>query len=325
MNDRGLKVLEQYDFEIISTRRGRGSYICETSRGLKLLCDFEGSEKKLLFQNHVLHRLREAGYEAVDTALENKEGKLVSTDRDENRYVVKDWYYGRECSPSGERDIMEAVGNLARLHCYLRFPEETEKEYCGLPLRAELEARMREMKKVRSFIRGREPKQPFERLFLQSFPVFYEQAQQVLEQAEEVGGEAAMRQQLETGSICHGDYNYHHVLFLERGMATTNFGKCRYDYQVLDLCQFLRKILEKQNWDLRLGEQMLNTYDKIRPLPRPERKILYLKLAYPEKFWKLANHYYGSRKAWLPARFEQKLEALNRQQKQRNTFLKLLE
>lgn len=325
MNDRGLKVLEQYDLEIISTRRGRGSYICETSRGLKLLCDFEGSEKKMAFQNRVLGRLREAGYENVDTALENKEGNLVSKDRDENRYVLKDWYYGRECSPSGERDIMEAVGNLARLHSFLRFPGETQREYCGIPLKTELEARTREMKKVRGFIRGREPKQPFERLFLQSFPVFYEQAAAVVEQAGEAGGEAAMQRQIASGCICHGDYNYHYVLFLERGMATTNFGKCRYDFQAQDLGQFMRKILEKQNWDLRLGEQMLGAYERVRSLPAAERKILYLKLAYPEKFWKLANHYYGSRKAWLPARFEQKLELLNRQQKQRNTFLKLLE
>ena len=37
MNEKSLKVLEQYDIELISTRRGRGSYICETDQGKKLL------------------------------------------------------------------------------------------------------------------------------------------------------------------------------------------------------------------------------------------------------------------------------------------------
>ncbi len=137
MNDRGLKVLEQYELETVSVRRGRGSYICETDKGLKLLCDFRGSEKKMEFQNRILHRLREAGYGTVDTALENKEGKLVSLDRDENRYVVKDWFSGRECSSFGRREILEAVENLARLHCLMIFPEE-EKTYCGRPLKQEL-------------------------------------------------------------------------------------------------------------------------------------------------------------------------------------------
>lgn len=324
MNDRGLKVLEQYDLEIISTRRGRGSYICETSQGLKLLCDFEGSEKKMIFQNRMLQELREAGYETVDKALENKEGKLVSMDRDENRYVLKDWFYGRECSSSGERDIMDAVENLARLHLYMRFPQE-EKEYCGDVLQEELGAKNRELKKVRTFIRGREPKHPFEQMFLKCFPVFYEQALQTAEEAERLCSREVLREQIAEGTVCHGDYNYHHVLFLDHGMATTNFGKCRFDFQVHDLYQFMRKILEKQNWDLHLGERMLNAYERVRSLPTTERSLLYLRMAYPEKFWKLANHYYGSRKAWIPGRYQQKLEALNRQQEQRNKFLKLLE
>lgn len=324
MNDRGLKVLEQYDLEIISVRRGRGSYICETARGLKLLSDFSGSEKKLIFQNRLLHRLQEAGYKAVDTVLENKEGRLISMDRDENRYVVKDWYSARECNPSSERDILEAASNLARLHVLLRFPDE-EKEYVGAPLKQELGSRTRELKKVQGFIRRREPKHPFEQLFLKSFPVFFEQAQQVLWQAEklkEAGEDDIWRRE---GTVCHGDYSYHHVLFGENGTATTNFDKCRFDFQALDLCQFMRKILEKQDWDARLGMRMLDTYQRIRPLPEWEYRLFCLKLAYPEKFWKLANHYYGSRKVWLPVRYQQKLEALNRQQKQRNSFLKLLE
>lgn len=324
MNDRGLKVLEQYELETVSVRRGRGSYICETDKGLKLLCDFRGSEKKMEFQNRILHRLREAGYGTVDTALENKEGKLVSLDRDENRYVVKDWFSGRECSSFGRREILEAVENLARLHCLMVFPEE-EKTYCGRPLKQELEGRTRELKKIRSFIRGREPKHPFEQMFLDSFPAFYSQAREAAALAEELGGEAELARQIETGCVCHGDYTYHHVLFLEEGIATTNFGRCRFDYQVNDLYQFMRKILEKQDWDPGLGEQMLFTYEEIRPLPEAERRILYVRMAFPEKFWKLANHYYGGSKAWIPGLYLQKLKTLNGQEKQRHLFLKLLE
>ena len=51
--------------------------------------------------------------------------------------------------------------------------------------------------------------------------------------------------------------------------------------------------------------RMVEAYERIRPLPRGEREILAVRMAYPEKFWKLTNHYYGSRKAWLPARYLQ--------------------
>ena len=50
-----------------------------------------------------------------------------------------------------------------------------------------------------------------------------------------------------------------------------------------------------------------------------------MRMAFPEKFWKLANHYYGGSKAWIPGLYLQKLKTLNGQEKQRHLFLKLLE
>ena len=324
MNERALKVLEQYELEIAGTRRGRGNFIFETDKGSKQLCEFHGSEKKLEVQNRILWKIREAGCRMVDTAVENREGKLVSADRDENRYVVKDWFPGRECGVFCERDILAAVEHLARLHQLMRFPEET-KEYCGVPLREELVRRTRELKKVRAFVRGREPRQPFEQLFLNSFQIFWEQAAAAVERAGTLYGEQELDAEIESGAVCHGDYNYHHVLFLDCGIATTEFGRFRFDFQVNDLYQFARKILEKHDWDAGLGMRMVEAYERIRPLPRLEREILAVRMAYPEKFWKLTNHYYGSRKAWLPARYLQKLELLLQQQDARNNFIKLLE
>ena len=59
MNEKSLKLLEQYDLELISARRGRGSYICETSLGKKLLTDYTGSEKKIVFTNQLLERMEQ--------------------------------------------------------------------------------------------------------------------------------------------------------------------------------------------------------------------------------------------------------------------------
>ena len=50
-----------------------------------------------------------------------------------------------------------------------------------------------------------------------------------------------------------------------------------------------------------------------------------IRMLYPEKFRKLANHYYGSNKAWISGRFLEKLENLNRQEERKNVFVKMLE
>ena len=77
MNDRGLKVLEQYDLEVTAMRRGRGSYILDTTDGIRILSDCTYSEHKAQFQNRVMEQICVGGYEKVDRIMANK-AKAIS-------------------------------------------------------------------------------------------------------------------------------------------------------------------------------------------------------------------------------------------------------
>ena len=326
MNDRALRVLEQYDLEIISTRRGRGAYILETSQGLRIFCDYEGSERRAQFQNCVMDRMRSGGYENVDMILPNKEGNLVSNDWDDQKYVVKDWYPGRECDPSNESEIFTAVRNLAKIHRVMHAKGECEfiESFTAPDPLAEIMARNTELRKVRTFIRKKNDKCEFERLLQNSFPMYFEQAMEVQKQLEENNCERLVQGAKENGTVCHGDYDQHHVLLAGQETATTGFDHCRYGLQMNDLYRFIRKILEKHEWNPRLGMRMLDQYTQIRSISGEERRLFYLKMLYPEKFRKLANYYLESNKAWISRRFLDKLEQQNKQQEQREAFVKLL-
>ena len=50
MNERYQEVLEQYEVEILSVRKGRGAWICETDKGLKLLREYKGTVRRLEFE-----------------------------------------------------------------------------------------------------------------------------------------------------------------------------------------------------------------------------------------------------------------------------------
>lgn len=45
MNEKYVEALEQYELEIFSVRKGRGSWICETEDGCKLLKEYRGTVK----------------------------------------------------------------------------------------------------------------------------------------------------------------------------------------------------------------------------------------------------------------------------------------
>lgn len=326
MNEKGLKILEQYDLTVYNSRRGRNSWICETDQGLKIVTEFSGTSPKLEFQNQILRHLKEEGYPFVDLVMKNKEGALFTQDREETRYVVKDWFEGKECDTKNEEDILRAVQNLAKLHkilCYI--PDEDSLRYAQDPLEEEMKKHNQQLKKVYGFVRKRRKKNAFEESFLNSFSIFFEQALEAADRAEKTHSRECLEESIKKGQICHGEYNQHNVLLNRHTIATTNFYKCCYGVAISDFYQFLRKIMEKQNWNVKVGMNMMEAYDQVRPISEAERQYLSLQMAYPEKFFKLVNCYYNTNKAWIPDKNTEKMELLIRQQEKRKTFVKLLE
>ncbi|MBP8049342.1 MAG: hypothetical protein KAY52_03795, partial [Blautia sp.] len=88
-----------------------------------------------------------------------------------------------------------------------------------------------------------------------------------------------------------------------------------FDVQISDLYCFMRKILEKYNWDVFLARRMLEQYDKIRPISSEEWENLQIRFTYPEKYWKLANYYFSHNKAWISGKNTEKLEKVIAQKK----------
>ena len=61
--------------------------------------------------------------------------------------------------------------------------------------------------------------------------------------------------------------------------------------------------------------------DQIICLHKEELEYLAVCIAYPEKFWKVANSYYRSRKSWISAKSIEKLEMAIRQTEEKRFFL----
>lgn len=329
MREYELEVLEQYDIEIISTRKIRGAFFCDTNEGTMLLKETTISDRRALLLYLLLCHLESEGYSGVDTPVFTRERTLVSTSRDGSRYMLKKWYGGRECDVRREQDILEAGRNLAKLHLCMQWKDvpETDENVtppAGRHLKEEFLCHTREMKKVRSFIRGRVSKGAFEYLFLEYFEKMYHLAMQVTARLEESEYEELYRDSISEKRLVHGDYNYHNVLMLPSGTATTNFDHFRVDVQVQDLYYFLRKVMEKHKWREELGDAILNSYSSIRNLEKRELEYLALKLAYPEKFWKTASMYYHSNKAWIPEKNVEKLQLSVAQTEEKLKFIEKL-
>ncbi len=326
MDEKALEVLEQYDLEVLRTWKGRGVYFIETSKGLHLLKEHRGSEEKLEKLWQLLTSLEPVQFFKTDLPVKNKEGTFLVKDQDEISYILKKWHDGRECDPRNELDVCRAMEGLAIFHTHARDlwefeTEETRARYEGTNLVREMEKRTRELKKVQTFIRRKQKKSEFESAYLEVIPGFLQEAGAICLKMKESGYEELRKEALMKGKICHGEYMQHNVLFDRSKLILTNFEHAHLDLQCVDVALFLRKVMEKQGWRIYQGEKLLHSYEVVCPLSEQERQILALRLSYPEKLWKLANHYYHSNKAWIPARNLDKLKTFVNQQKERERFV----
>ncbi|HEX3077030.1 MAG TPA: CotS family spore coat protein [Lachnospiraceae bacterium] len=324
MEDRHEEIWKQYDMEIHNVYRARGAYILETSQGLKLYKNYEGSENKVEFEQSVKEHLFLTGYTNVDLYMRNLAGELVSSDSLGGKYVIKNWFMGEECNLKDERDIIAAARNLANLHNHMkniRIEDANLKDKYTSNLISQFDKHNRELKRVRSYIREKKQKNEFEVCFLSSYVEFYEQGLEALDILKQSDYMKQLEECQKHNIVCHGNYIYHNIIMGNAGIATTNFEKVCISVQMFDLYGYIRKVMEKNNWNIPIGTLILNEYNRTRTISMEELRILYVLLLYPEKFWKVTNFYYNARKSWVPQRNIQKMISLQEQVKEKMLFL----
>ena len=322
MNDKAVSVLENYDMEVIRTFKGRGTIICDTTKGLRVLKEYNGSTEKLelleLLQEKVNHIVR------TDMIVRNKEGELFCKDSDGITYIVKEQIEGRECNYKNEEEILQAFRAMAKLHQTMR---DNSDMAGSMPIHyyvEEMEKHTKECRRVRNYLRRLKIKTDFERALLQEYNYFMERAEDIMQKAMEEDREEDENFVRTNGFFCHGDYQYHNVIFVKNDIAVINLEHFAPDSGVRDFYLLFRKISEKSDWSLALGEKMLAAYESNRSFTPMERKQLYYRLAYPDKFWKIVNFYYNSKKSWIPDKNMEKLENLVNQERAKEKLLKTI-
>ena len=199
-----------------------------------------------------------------------------------------------------------------------------------------IERHTRELKMAENYLKNKKRRTEYELTIYRQLGKFYSEARTAVDMLQNSEVEARLEKALDSNELIHGNFNYHNVIICdkpERGSypagsnssgvmtAVTNMEKCRIDCQIWDLYQFMRKILEKYNWDIDLAFKMLDEYDKVKPVEDGELKVLSVLFSFPEKFWKITNYYYNMNKAWVPPKSIEKLESCIAQNGRRLDFL----
>ena len=320
MEDKQETAVARYDLTVHKRYRSRGGWVLETNRGPKLLREYETIRSHFHLENSIKEHLIGSGFCMVDDVVPNIDGKLVTELETGEKYVIYNWFIGDECDLRSESCLLAAGENLGKLHRAARGFEPSGAE-SGEPgvLLEQFHRHNKELKRVNAYMKNKKRKTEFEIYAINCFHGYYEKACQAAERLEQCSYYLASGEHIR--SICHGDYNYHNLIMASLGTATIGFEKAGYGIQLLDLTYFLRKTLEKNGWNRHAGDAVMSGYDKANTLTGDQIDFIYIILAYPEKYWKLMNHYMNKKKSWLSAKNLEKLKDVKSLEKKREEFL----
>ena len=326
MDDKNKQIYEQYELEVDNVYKKRGFIYLESKDILYVVKPYNYTEKKAELECLVKRVLADRGFDLIDIMLKNNNQVYLTQNKYGNKFILKKWYRGEECDVTNIYDVEKVSRNLARLH---KVSHGIRLDYAEavIPCKNiihEYENYNKELKRVRKYILKKKRKNELEIKILKYIDSYIQEAEYYYSKLKNCDYEKIYNEAIENNNICHGDYNHHSVIINNDMVCTVNFDKIAYGVCVYDLYSFLRKILEKNDWNDQLGINIIESYNDERELSLAEKEIIYIFLSYPDKFRKLVNSYYNGKKALVSARISEKLEELINGEVKKKEFLSIM-
>ena len=297
-----------FGIRITGIKPYRAGYILETNAGKKYIKACQYSKERVLFihaaKNHLLsHNFTQIDPYCLTTA------KQPYLETDDGIYTMVNLVEGRECEFDDDRDVIRATEALAHMHKAGRgflpgngglVPNSLGK------LPGCLKKRLEDIRKLRR--KAEKERNGFDYLFIEHFDDFYTIGEKSLETLFSSRYNKLVEATLREGMICHHDYSYQNILIRGDKTAIINFDYCNLELKIYDIVNILRRRMRKCNWDIRKARLILDTYRNIEPLEPDEMKVMKSMLLFPQKFWRVINRYYNSKRCWAQKNFTQMLE-----------------
>lgn len=318
-------ILGEYGLKCGATRRAKGGFAVETEKGTVLLKEYLYSVGGLEYSNALAKKLADIGYHYTENIIKNQNDELFTETPEGRRYIVKQWFSGRECDISDIEDIKKSIRGLATLHNALdKISDEMKTQYGerihDIDIVFRTQKRYRELKKALSYVRQKKNRNDFERILANTGSEYIAAGKTALSYIMDNASKISAARHC----LMHGDCNYHNVIISQGEGIFTDMKLGVLGPQAVDLYDFLRKVMEKNGYNIELGLELIGEYEDIRQLSECERIILGGCFYFPEKYWKIINSYYNRKKTLPLNNHLEKLICFMEQESVRTAFVQTL-
>ena len=308
MNEVDKEIAEKYNLEIKSIVPLKDVFIISTSKGKMILKKTILSPERIQFIHAVKEHLSENNFTRLDRFLCSTEGipYLISGG---DSYTLTNMIEGNECNFDNRTEIIKSARLLAEMHKAskgFRPPENCipRDELGKLPLY--FNKRLEEIKKLKKT--ALKEKNRFDYMFLQHYDYFHNLGENAIGLITNSIYDRLVKTAKEEGVLCHHDFTHNNIISNGSELYIINFDYCCFELKVYDIANFLRRKMRKCNWDINEAKVIIDEYRTIEDISEDEFFVMKLILQFPQKFWRVINKYYNSKRGWSEKSFIVKLQ-----------------
>lgn len=311
MKPQGNELTTQYNVSIKKCQYSRSNYYIETNENRRVIRKVAISKEQIAFEYEIIEAIIKKGFDAINAIYLTKKNMPYATYQDKC-YIMQGYEDNEEVDFKNKEDLIQTVVLLAQFHKVAQHIkwEGRNIEKSGIKnIYEHFYKRCTEGEKLKKSLSNLSQKSQFERMFLQDYAKYNELEHMALEEIDTKICDKLIKVAKENETIIHSDYNYHTVSKTKENKYFINtMDNCTYNVQILDLASALTKVMQKNNWDIRLLQELIIVYDKHKTLTPEEVKVLKAMLIFPEKYAGICQKYIYSKRRGNYNMFELKWE-----------------
>lgn len=321
---RETEISTQYGIEIYEMLPRKGVYFVKTDKGDKCLKKISYGTQKLMYIYSAKQHIKEMGFNRMDNFFLTSSG-LPYAMVNEDMYIMTDWIEGRECDFKNNVELLSAAGALAEFHTYARNFTPTDavrmrNEIGRLP--ATFERRYITLNKMYEIARKNKRKSEFDYMYIENVAFFKKLAEEAIKMLSIEAYGKVCQEAMDEKVLCHHDYTYHNIILnKENAVFIVDFDYCKEEVQPYDIATLLVKALKRLQWDTDKGKSIIKSYSEKKAIDTNEVNVIKSIVAFPQRFWRLANRYYYKEAGWSEGTFNRKMAEIIGEKEQYVNFI----
>ncbi len=306
MGDLEKEISQEYEFTVKNIIPFKDFFIIDSSAGKKVLRKLNFSSERIWFIHGAKEHLYKNNFCNLDRFICTKDG-LPYINIDGTIYTITETVRGRECDLEKKEDVIKASIALAEMHNasrgYIPPQQSIVKDELG-NLPSHFMKRLDEIKRIKKT--AQREKGCLDYLILRHLDYFYNLGENTVNLIRESKYEKLVEKTREERLFCHHDYTHSNIIIGDSETSIINFSLCSFELKVYDIANLLRRKMRKCYWDIKEAKVIIDAYTSVEPISEDEFFIMKLMLQFPQKFWRVVNKYYNSRRSWRDRTFERK-------------------